>query len=191
MIGDLTREGLEATAATALCAALSFWLLPPTSAVFATLLAPLMIYVAVYDLRYMIIPDWTVVAIAILGLTFVGTLTEPGITPWAFLDGLLRMTLAGVALLVLRLLYRLRVGSEGLGLGDVKLAAAGASFLHWDLLPFVLAAAALGCALAIGTRMLVRRTSFDRHTEIPFGAFLAPAIWFGFVLGQSRWLGLA
>jgi leader peptidase (prepilin peptidase)/N-methyltransferase len=185
MSGDATREGLSAIVAAALGAALSFWLLPPAPAAFAALLAPLIVYVAVHDLRHLIIPDWAAALIAILGLAFAATQADASVTPWAITDGLLRMAAAGSSLLLLRLIYRLRSGAEGLGLGDVKLAAAGAPFVRWDLLPFVLAAAALGCALAILVRFLVTKVPLERRTEIPFGAFLGPAIWFALLLGQS------
>jgi len=72
-------------------------------------------------------------------------------------------------------------GTIGLGLGDVKLAAAGAPFLSWTALPLAVALAAAAGVLAVMTRALLRRQSPSRQSELPFGAFLAPAIWICFV----------
>jgi len=45
--------------------------------------------------------------------------------------------------------------------------------------------ASVGGILAIATRSLNQRKMPDRKAEIPFGAFLAPAIWLAFLLERS------
>src|SRR5262249_3465031 len=93
------------------------------------------------------------------------------------LDHALGALLGGTGFwLVRRAYYRLR-GREGLGFGDVKLAAAADAWTGWHDLPNVVllaAAMALGLAIALA---IARRKSLSGTERIPFGAFLAPSIW--------------
>jgi leader peptidase (prepilin peptidase) / N-methyltransferase len=170
-------------AASALAgAALSFALLPFPAAGFAAVLAVLAVYVAAVDLDRFIIPDLANVAIFAAGLALVAVEGWHA-GPLADLeDALLRTLAAGGFMWSLRFVYARATGVEGLGLGDVKLAAAGAPFLGWDTLPLTLALAAIACALALTARALLRGEPIERGRELPFGAFLAPAIWAVFVL---------
>jgi leader peptidase (prepilin peptidase)/N-methyltransferase len=81
----------------------------------------------------------------------------------------------GVFLLVREVFYRLR-GVDGLGLGDVKLAAAGGAWLEFTGFPYALFVAAAGALAFIATRKL-RGGKWTTAKRLPFGAFLAPAIW--------------
>jgi leader peptidase (prepilin peptidase)/N-methyltransferase len=73
---------------------------------------------------------------------------------------------------------------EGLGLGDVKLAAAGGAWTGWQDLPnVVLVAAVAALALAL-VRAAHRRKRLAGTDRLPFGAFLAPAIWIVWALRQ-------
>ena len=106
----------------------------------------------------------------------------------AIADALARCIVAGGALLLLRFAYLRLSGIEGLGLGDAKLAAAGALSLAWPTLPIALLIASIGALLAVAGRGVAARKMPERGAEIPFGAFLAPAIWLAFVLERSGWL---
>ncbi|MDP9413074.1 MAG: A24 family peptidase [Pseudomonadota bacterium] len=83
--------------------------------------------------------------------------------------------------------YRKLRRRHGLGGGDAKLFAAAGAWLGWYTLPFVLlgsAVAALAVALAMprrGGAFLVQR--------LPFGAFLAPAIWILYLVRPGSWPG--
>ncbi len=171
-------------------AAVSFALLPWPAAAFAALLAVLAVYVAAVDLDRFIIPDAANVAIFCAGIAL--AVTEGWRSdPFAGLaDALLRVLAAGGFMWTLRFVYARATGIEGLGLGDVKLAAAGAPFLAWDALPLALALAAIACALALSGRALIRGEAIDRSRELPFGAFLAPAIWAVFVLDRLGWFAV-
>lgn len=82
--------------------------------------------------------------------------------------------IAGGALLAVALLYRLLRGREGLGLGDVKLAAALGAWIAPTLLPLLLLGATLlGFALLLTARL--RGERFTASTRLPFGACLAAA----------------
>jgi prepilin signal peptidase PulO-like enzyme (type II secretory pathway) len=183
------REALLMLGVAALGSLTSFALLPIAPAIFTAILAPLIVFIAVYDLKYLIIPDWAVLVMFVLGLIFSTTQFEATSATQAAVDGVFRMAIAVLTLAIVRQCYELRSGTEGLGFGDIKLAGAGALFLHWGLLPFVLASATLGCGLAIGCRIILSAEPFTRQTEIPFGAFLGPAIWFALVLDQSGFTG--
>jgi leader peptidase (prepilin peptidase) / N-methyltransferase len=160
----------------------SFAALPPVPAVVSTLLAGLAIWIAVVDLEERIIPDLANVAIAILGLTLIVVETPAGALSDEILDALLRVIAAGGLLFLVRLGFERLTGKEGLGLGDVKLMAAGATVLSWVSLPYALVLAAAAAILVIGLRGIRRGAWLDREAEIPFGAFLAPAIWAAFLL---------
>jgi leader peptidase (prepilin peptidase)/N-methyltransferase len=170
--------------AMAAAAALSLYLLNTPVSIFAALLAVLAVFVAAVDLEYLVIPDIANVALFIVGAVL--TIMEaPGHTLMALADMLARCVVAGGALLLLRYVYLRRTGAEGLGLGDVKLAAAGASALAWPTLPIASLIASAGGLLAIASRSITHRKWPDRRAEIPFGAFLALAIWIAFLLERT------
>jgi leader peptidase (prepilin peptidase)/N-methyltransferase len=91
---------------------------------------------------------------------------------WAALSALV---CGGVFFLLRELFFRLR-GMEGLGFGDVKLAATGGVWLGWELFPFAVSVAAIGAIAWIAAAAAISR-SWPRQRKIPFAAFLAPAIW--------------
>src|SRR6185437_12694119 len=120
-----------------------------------------------------------------IGLVLIVLEAPPGGTLSALGDGLARGLVGGGALLLLRFAYLRLAAIEGLGLGDAKLAAAGALPLDWPTLPIALLIASIGGLLAIASRALGSRKMPDRVAEIPFGAFLAPAIWLAFLLERT------
>ncbi len=73
--------------------------------------------------------------------------------------------------------YRAARGHDGLGLGDVKLAAAGGAWIGWTMLPVVIEIAALSALVVflIAPRLAGRPAHWN--ARLPFGSFLAPAIW--------------
>ena len=85
-----------------------------------------------------------------------------------------------------RLYGRLR-GREGLGLGDVKLAGAAGVWLDWWAMPIAIEIGALAAlALYVAGHILGRRR-IRATTRLPFGLFLAPAIWIAWLL--QAWMG--
>jgi len=82
----------------------------------------------------------------------------------------------------LRAVYRRLRGRHGIGLGDVKLAGVAGVWLDWSIIPVAIEIAAVA---ALGT-YLIRHLWFRRAlrptTRLPFGLFLAPAIWIGWLL---------
>lgn len=157
----------------------SLWLAPSLRGLFGGLLAVLMLAIAVVDARRFLIPNRLVLAAGILGLADAAMsggqfALEPIVIP------ALRGLAVGGAFLILRESYRFFRGRDGIGLGDVKLAAVAGLWLDWVPLAFAVQVAALA-ALAIIALRLARGHRVSRTTVVPFGLFLAPAVWIGWM----------
>lgn len=151
-----------------------------------TALALLAARIAWQDLTDFTIPDSATLALAGLGLAWrLAAAREAGdglaaeLTLIAF-DALL----CGGALLVLREAYFRRRGHDGIGLGDVKLAAAGGLLVGTGGFAWCLfGASLLGILLLLGRRALAAPGG-TAEPRLAFGAVLAPALALG-------WLALA
>lgn len=89
---------------------------------------------------------------------------------------LIAVAVCGGAFLAVReAFYRLR-GFDGLGFGDVKLAAAGGAWLGWEGFAFAVLVAAAGALAFVATRV-ARGRGWNADQRLAFGAFLAPAVW--------------
>jgi leader peptidase (prepilin peptidase) / N-methyltransferase len=139
------------------------------------ILAGLMLAIAVIDHRRMIIPDELSALAFIAGLiaAAVGTEAVPAI---AILHAVVRGCLMFALFFGFRAGFRALRGLEGMGLGDVKLAAVAGVWLDWAFLPIAVEIAALS-ALAAALYARLRGDGFDPSARLPFGAFFAPAIW--------------
>lgn len=189
VLGATQVQGRGIAVAAALAGiVLSFAVLGLPVSVFAAALAVLAIYVASVDLERFIIPDLANAALFALGLALVLTEAWPGERLSDLADALLRAGAMGAVFLLLRFVHAKLSGAVGLGLGDVKLAAAGAPFLSWSALPLAVALAAAAGVLAVAARAVLRGERPRRQSELPFGAFLAPAIWACFVLERAGFL---
>ena len=71
---------------------------------------------------------------------------------------------------------------EGLGFGDVKLAAAVGAWLPLEAIPLCFALAAAAALTAVMFARL-RGEAISESTKIPFGTFLCPALWLIFYVG--------
>jgi len=126
-----------------------------------------MIVVTLIDFDARIIPD----AITIPG-TVVG-LAASLVTPLSFWSALAGAALGFGLFLGIAWGYRRLTGVDGMGGGDIKLAAMLGAFLGWPGLLLTLFLASLGGSLTGLVLLLFRRGS--RRTALPFGTFLAPA----------------
>ena len=129
------------------------------------------------DARRFIIPDVLSLPAIPAGLLATGWL-------WGFqgaeivvLEHALAAIVAGFGLWLLRAVYARLRGFEGLGLGDVKLAAVAGAWLGLQHVWTAVLLACLGAFLVLGALKLFNRSGLSPTTAIPFGAFLAPAIW--------------
>jgi leader peptidase (prepilin peptidase)/N-methyltransferase len=151
-------------------------------AVIAIAFAALVLFLTKSDLERFELPDYATLAVGALGLVWVATLPDAGT---GFLHAALRAIAAAVFLSAIKSLYRSIRRVEGLGWGDVKLAAAGAVWLDWSQLPIALLIASGAGILTVGARALHDRDGLARAVAIPFGAFLAPSIWLVWFAGLS------
>jgi leader peptidase (prepilin peptidase) / N-methyltransferase len=154
---------------------------PGADGLFGAFLSLLMFAIAITDSRRYIIPNELTAAAFALALLRAGTVGPdadwPGVV-WAALRA------AAIALPFLALMfgYRRWRGRDGLGLGDIKLAAVAGAWLGFATIFAVIelaTLAALGAYLANG---YVRKRPLKATEFLPFGLFLAPAIWIGWLI---------
>jgi leader peptidase (prepilin peptidase)/N-methyltransferase len=155
-----------------------------TGGVLASGLALVTIAIAIIDARHFIIPDELNLAGLALGLAYAGFADQPPLE--AIAVAVLRGLVLAVIFFAVRAAYWWLRGRQGIGLGDVKLAAVAGVWLDWPMIPVAVQLAtvtALGVYLA---RQLAEGRSIRSNSRLPFGLFFAPAIWLGWVLDQ--WL---
>jgi leader peptidase (prepilin peptidase) / N-methyltransferase len=145
------------------------------------LLAALMLAIAASDFRRYIIPDQLTAAAAALALLRAGTIgPEAGWEAVLWAAG--RVLAVAVPLLALMAAYRRWRGRDGLGLGDIKLAGVAGAWLGLTTLFAVVELATLSALGAYFLTGAIRRRPLKATAFLPFGLFLAPAIWLGWLL---------
>jgi leader peptidase (prepilin peptidase) / N-methyltransferase len=161
-------------------------LVPGREGLFGAGLAVLMTAVAAIDARYYRIPDGLTLLILLLAL-----LRDLGAEPEGIAEALASSAFRGIGcalpLLCLREFYRRVRGRDGLGLGDVKLAAVGGMWLDWLSMPFAIEIAAFGALSFYVVRQLLLRQRVLVAARLPFGLFFAPAIWVAWLLESAPW----
>ena len=168
-----------------LCAvSASLFAAPGWPGVAGAALAAVMLAIAVVDRRALIIPDPLNALAFAVGIT-AAALAAPDEPGGAILRALLRGAVMFGAFLAFRFAYRRLRGFEGMGLGDVKLAAVAGVWLDWIDLPVAVNIAAVS-ALAVALFGRLRGVDFDPKAKLPFGAYFAPAIWICWLLAARR-----
>jgi leader peptidase (prepilin peptidase) / N-methyltransferase len=153
---------------------------PGPRGAFGAALALLMLAIAVSDLRSFIVPDVLTATAFVLGLVY-AALFDVGPMSEILLACLLRAAATALPFLALMLLYEWWRGRPGLGLGDVKLAAVAGTWLDWFTIAAVIEVAALVALAGLCVLRFVLRRPIKAGTPLPFGLFLAPAIWAGWI----------
>src|SRR5256884_9345656 len=100
---------------------------------------------------------------------------RPLLKPWAGRPA--RGPPPAVPLLALMIGYRRWRGRDGLGLGDIKLAAVAGLWLNFVTIFAVIELAALSALGAYFVSGYLRKRRPNPTALLPFGLFLAPAIW--------------
>jgi leader peptidase (prepilin peptidase) / N-methyltransferase len=154
---------------------------PGRPGVFGGGLGLLMAAIAVKDGRSFIIPDRLTLAAFALGLANAANETYESI-PENIASAALRGVLLAVLFYLLRAIYYRIRHRQGIGLADVKLAAAAGAWLDWTLIPTAIEIAALAALCFYAVSRLLLRRPFDATAKLPFGLFFAPAIWLCWLL---------
>jgi leader peptidase (prepilin peptidase)/N-methyltransferase len=138
---------------------------PPGLVASRAVLVLFLLAVALIDWGHMIIPDELSLGGCAIG--FVLSFFNPAVTVTASLWGIF---VGGGLLLGVGYLYQRVRGVEGLGGGDVKLAAMIGAFLGWKGLVMCVLAGSVAGSL-FGLTLMVRGRG--AQTKVPFGTFLA------------------
>jgi leader peptidase (prepilin peptidase) / N-methyltransferase len=174
-------------------AAASMIVVPGLRGVAGAGLACLMVAIAAVDARRFIIPDELSAAALVIGLVHAAIQFPDGIAE-AVAVAALRGAVMALAFFGLWAAYRRLRGREGIGLGDVKLAGVAGVWLDWTSIPIAVEIAALAALAICLARWLVSGRAIRATTRLPFGLFLAPAIWIAWLgetmLPQLPWFGL-
>ncbi len=151
----------------------------PAEAAVRALFLLCMLAIMWIDLDHRIIPN----EISIPGIA-VGLLLSPLIGV-PRLEGLIGAVAGSGALLLVAVAYRAIRGVDGMGGGDIKLAAMLGAFLGWKgVLMTVVLGSLIGSGVGISL-VLSRRGS--GKTPLPFGTFLAPAAALVLLVGTRIW----
>jgi leader peptidase (prepilin peptidase) / N-methyltransferase len=176
-LGRRARFARTGFALASLAAALgSIVAAPDARGILGACLALLMGAIALYDARYFIIPNVLNAAALVLALAHAVAL-EPDAAAAQIAMALVRAAAAGGTFLAIKLAYRWLRGREGLGMGDVKLAAVAGAWLDWFAILVAVEIAVLTALGAYLLRGVLARRPLRATSAMPFGPYLAPAIW--------------
>jgi leader peptidase (prepilin peptidase)/N-methyltransferase len=154
---------------------------PGPEGLFGAFLGLLMLAVAIADNRRYIIPNELTAAAVALALLRAGTIGADagwfGVVWAAF-----RAAAITIPFLALMMAYRRWRGRDGLGLGDIKLAAVAGAWLGWTTIFAVIEVATLSALAAYFVNGYFRKRPLKATAFLPFGLFLAPAIWIGWLI---------
>lgn len=174
------RSGLALCIAGAALPLASLAVSPGWQGALGGALGLMMLAVAWSDSHRFVVPDVLSGGAFALGLlNAVVTSPEEGLA-----GGLVALSRAGLMaglFFIIRVAYRQIRKREGLGLGDVKLAAAAGAWVSLTMLPIVIEMATVTGLVTYLWRQAKRRRVLRANSRIPFGAFFALAIWFGWL----------
>jgi leader peptidase (prepilin peptidase)/N-methyltransferase len=176
---SLAPNSVAVFAACGACIVVSVIAAPWLPGLLGGALGIVMLVIAAIDARYFIIPNELVLAGLALGL--VNAAVVPAQTESGFWLAVLRALVLAALFFAFRAAYRGIRAREGIGLGDVKLAAVAGLWLSWFGAAVAVDIAALA-ALAVVLISVLRGRRISGTTRVPFGLFFAPAIWLAWLL---------
>jgi leader peptidase (prepilin peptidase) / N-methyltransferase len=166
---------------SAAIAGLSLASLSDRAALASTLLGALMIAGADIDARTFLLPDLVTGGTLLSGILAAPLLNPHDPPALALGAAVLRAIGTAAVLLAVRWVYAGLRKRQGIGLGDVKLAAGIGAWLPTDAIPLCFALAA-SSALVLILLAHSRGKPVNATTRLPFGAFLCPALWLIFYI---------
>ncbi len=147
-------------------------------AVMAAIVSSVLICIFFIDLEHMLIFNRFTILVALGGLVAIYADT---LTKWY--DHLIGAAAGGILFLALYYGCILVIKKEGLGFGDVKYAAAAGFLLGWQ--KFILAILIASVVGAVVMSILNRVNNSEKHTEHPFGPYLAAATLISMFFGNQ------
>jgi len=178
----LPRGAIAAVVALAIAGMIaSLWAAPGLPGFLGAALWLIMLAIAAIDARLFIIPNELTAVGLILALAN-AAVQAPDAMAQSIIMALVRAAVLASMFYALRALYRRLRGRDGLGLGDVKLAGVAGAWLGLLTIPIAIEIAALAALAVFGIRLYRGGRSFDSALKFPFGLFLAPSIWLGWLL---------
>ncbi|HEY0149512.1 MAG TPA: A24 family peptidase [Allosphingosinicella sp.] len=144
---------------------------PLPAAAFTALFGWWLFLLAALDVEHHWLPDRLTLPLIPAGLAVAWIGVGPGLE-----ERLFGAAAGYLALELIRILYRLARGREGLGGGDPKMLAAIGAWLGWASLPFVLLGAGL-IGLAAVAAMQLRGRAVKATDRLPLGTLMALAAW--------------
>ena len=174
-LSSLLSVALLATVGVSLVAS------PGPDGLFGAFLGLLMSAIAVINSRRYIIPDELTAAAFALALLRAGTI-GPDADWLGVVWAALRAAAIALPFLALMIGYRRWRGRDGLGLGDIKLAAVAGAWLGWATIFAAIELATLSALGAYFINARLRKRPLKATEFLPFGLFLAPAIWLGWLI---------
>jgi leader peptidase (prepilin peptidase)/N-methyltransferase len=167
-------------------AAMSFAVLQPLPAAVSCALGWAMLAIVVSDARRFIVPDvlsLPAIPIGLLAAPLIGDEQTSSMTVLAHLGA---AAAGGTIFYAIRQIYFALRRHHGLGLGDVKLAAAAGAWTGFEGLSVVLLLACVAATTWTLASQAVLRQRVEATMAVPFGAFLAPATWLTWWLAAAR-----
>lgn len=171
----------------AACASLGTWavLISPTSALLAIScgLAWVLLVLGAVDALAFRLPDILTLPLAGAGLAVAAWLPDSDLLGHA-----VGAVIAGLLFYAIAAGYQRVRHRDGLGFGDVKLAAAAGAWVGWQQLPYVvLFACAVGLVWA--GIAAIRRGRSALEERIPFGVALCAGLWIVWLYGSPELFG--
>ncbi len=155
-----------------------FWEKSPVYMAIAMVVSSLLICVFFIDLEHMLIFDRFQILLAMCGI---GAMFTDAFTVWS--DHLIGAAVGGALFAGLYFGSIAILKTEGLGLGDVKYAAAAGLLLGWQkFIPAILIGSVLGSVFMVAAN---RIRHAEKRTEYPFGPFLAVGTLFSMFFGNA------
>jgi leader peptidase (prepilin peptidase)/N-methyltransferase len=150
-------------------------------------LALLMGAIALYDARHFIIPNSLSAAALALALVHAAA-SDPQMAGPEIGLALLRGGATGAVFLAIGFGYRWLRGRDGIGMGDIKLAAVAGVWLDWIALLVAVELAVVVALISYLLRHYLSKRPMRATNALPLGLYLAPAVWVGWLF-QAVLLG--
>lgn len=126
------------------------------------------------DIKTMKLPNGLNVAVFLLGVVYNVMIGQDWRVPVA------SCAIAAIVLISISVVYTKIRGRQGMGMGDIKLLAAGAVWISPYLLPIVLLFSSISAIIYAMLDRAGRDGSYLSY-KLPYGPFLAMAIWFAWI----------